>query len=92
VTALRPSKQKIKKAREYVLFLCNTAVAPYARSILPERRHRVQTYSRLGVPSTKILIFCRLGFHILLLCLFECETVLPETTLFLHTKHSLAML
>ena len=35
-----------------------------ARVTLPERRHRVQTYTCLGVPSTTALTRLTLGFQV----------------------------
>ena len=64
----------------------------YALSTLPERKQRVQMFTRCGVPSIVTLIRCKLGFQMRLLCLLECETELPETTPFLHTKHSFAII
>ena len=51
------------------LWICQTALVT-----LPERRHRVQTYTWRGVPSTIALTRLTLGFHARLERLWEWET------------------
>lgn len=46
-----------------------------ARVTLPERRQREQTYTVAGVPSTTALTRRMLGFQVLFVLRFECETL-----------------
>ena len=63
------------------------ALAQTARVTLPERRQRVQAYTRLGDPSTIALTRLTLGFHVLLERLWEWETLIPKVTLFPQNSH-----
>ena len=51
-----------------------------ARVTLPERRHRVQTYTWRGVPSTIAFTRLTLGFHVRLDRLWEWDTLIPKVT------------
>lgn len=58
-----------------------------ARVTLPERRQRVQAYTRLGDPSTIALTRLTFGFQVLLERLWEWETLIPKVTLFPQYSH-----
>jgi hypothetical protein len=51
-----------------------------ALTTLSERKQRVQAYTRRGEPSTIAFTRLTLGFHILLLRLWEWETLIPNVT------------
>jgi hypothetical protein len=46
--------------------------------ILPERRHPVQTFTRLGVPPTSARTRWMFGFQRRLVRRCECETFMPN--------------
>ena len=60
------SKETIKN-KIYALVLTGIG----ALSILPERKHLVQTFTLFGVPSIIALTLLKFADHVLLLCLFE---------------------
>ena len=60
-----------------------------ARLTFPALRHFVQTFAFLIVPLSSILTVWILAFHFLLECLFEWETLFPETWPFPQTSHFL---
>jgi len=51
-----------------------------ARVTLSERRQRVQAWMRRGEPSTTAFTRFTLGFQVLLLRLWEWETLIPKDT------------
>ena len=53
----------------------------------PERRQRVQTWTRQGVPSTSALTRRMLGFQERLVRRTEWDTLLPNEVLLSHTLH-----
>jgi hypothetical protein len=56
---------------------------------LPERMHLVQTFALLTVPLSLTLTVWIFAFHFLLVCLFEWDTLLPETWPLPQTEHLL---
>ena len=58
-----------------------------ARVTLPERRHRVQTYTWRGVPLTTALTRFTLGFQGRLERLWEWETLMPKVTPLSQNSH-----
>ena len=51
-----------------------------ALSTLPERKQRVQAYTRFGVPLTSAFTRLIFGFQVLLVRLWEWETLMPKVT------------
>ena len=66
-------------ASSWFLFIACSTVT-YARSTLPERRHLEHTLMWQGEPLTIAFTRCTLGFHVLLVSLWEWETLLPKVT------------
>ena len=62
-----------------------------ARVTLPERRHLVQTYTWVGVPSTIAFTRFTLGFQVRLERRWEWDTRMPKVTPLSQNSH-LAML
>ena len=58
-----------------------------ARSTLPERKQRVQAYTRFGVPLTSAFTRLIFGFQVLLERLCEWETLMPKDTSFPQISH-----
>ena len=56
---------------------------------LPDLRQRVQTFAFLTLPSSSILTVWIFAFHFLLVCLFEWDTLFPETCPFPQISHFL---
>jgi hypothetical protein len=54
---------------------------------LPERRQRVQAYTLQGEPLTTAFTLLTLGFQVLLDLLCECDTLMPNVTLFPQKSH-----
>jgi hypothetical protein len=48
-------------------------------TFFPERRHPVQTFRFVTVPFSSTLTVWIFAFHFRLVCLLECETLLPDT-------------
>jgi hypothetical protein len=57
----------------------------YARSILPERRHRVHTVTVFTAPFSIMRIFLRFGLQTRLVWILEWLPEFPEMVPFLHT-------
>src|SRR6476469_3761024 len=51
-----------------------------ARGTLPALRQRVQTFTFVILPSTRVRTTCRFGFHVRRVLLFAWETLLPNAT------------
>jgi preprotein translocase subunit SecE len=49
-----------------------------ARVTFPERRQPVQTFRFVTVPFSFTLTVWIFAFHFRLVCLLECETLLPD--------------
>ena len=58
-----------------------------ALSTLPERKQRVQAYTRFGVPLTSAFTRLIFGFQVLLERLWEWETLMPKDTSFPQISH-----
>jgi len=58
-----------------------------ARVTLPERRQRVQTLIRRGVPFTIALTFLTFGFQVLFERLCEWDTLIPKAISLLQISH-----
>jgi len=58
-----------------------------ARSTLPLRRQRVQTWTRFGEPSTIAATRFTFGFHMRLLRLWEWLTLIPKETPLSQYEH-----
>ena len=54
---------------------------------LPERKQRVQAYTRFGVPLTSAFTRLIFGFQVLLVRLWEWETLMPKDTSFPQISH-----
>lgn len=54
---------------------------------LPERKQRVQAYTRFGVPLTSAFTRLIFGFQVLLERLWEWETLMPKDTSFPQISH-----
>ena len=63
----------------------------YARVILPERRQRVQTFTRFTSPSTSARTDWILGFQAALVWRLEWLTLLPLITPLPHTSQNCAI-
>ena len=59
----------------------------YALVTLPERRQRVQAWTRQGLPSTIAFTFITLGFQVLLVRLWEWDTLIPKATSLPQKSH-----
>ena len=69
------------------LFLSLGGTDQTARVTLPERKQRVQAYTRLGVPLTTALTRLMLGFQVRLERLWEWDTLMPKETSFPQKSH-----
>ena len=66
-------------------------ISDYARVTLPERRQRVQTFTRFTSPSTIARTVCTLGFHAALVWRLEWLTLLPDMMPLPHTSQICAI-
>ncbi len=74
------------------LFFISIYVVNYTRVTLPDFKARVETQTFLGLPSTRILTFCKLAFQRRLVEFNACERLLPVEALRPVTKHSLPII
>ena len=66
-------------------------ISDYARVTLPERRQRVQTFTRFTSPSTIARTVCTLGFQAALVWRLEWLTLLPDMMPLPHTSQICAI-
>jgi hypothetical protein len=85
VSERKETKKQRKKQAAHLLRRFIMSSSYYARSILPERKHRVHTVTVFTVPFSIMRIFLRFGLQTRFVWILEWLTEFPEMVPFLHT-------